>query len=588
MSGLFRSLLHDVLQQRLDLIPEVLPDLWSEVLSSDFGCAESNFTFDSARVRSAFTRLLQFLALYNTSKFCFFIDGLDEYEETLQDDHKAMVQFLLSWTEAAPHSVKFCVSSREYNVFVNSFADDKRLRLQDLTIGDMRHYVRDKLRVLEPEALDRLVHTITAKADGIFLWVALVVKSIRTRLEDGYGLSMIEEEVNSLPDELEGLFQHLVDSIRKPYQKRAYQTFAILELLRTATDSLHVKISFSLLAYGFLDEYNADEEFAQKSHPLFANISATARHGHEEAARKRLNAQCQGLTETDRKNHIIYTHRSVPEFLAKYLHRMHRSILAEFDPTRAISQLLLADIRVRPNDGYWMDDSDDDSFARVTELLQGLMALRQMKNMDSPPFAFFEALGRAADSTVSMKAEGPSSDTSPCYSMRVQSVLASNPKSILYAATCRGIETYVDWRIATEPCFFDNQERLADLITLAFINGVWLGGRHPEMNPLSILSVLFRRGLSPQSVIFNHSAAVKVGGMSVWEYVIFMTVWLAFQISDFERWTTQVGKAIQEALEHGANTELLSVELVKGEQNSGECRRVTQNNITYRLLQQVK
>jgi hypothetical protein len=112
LSGLFRSLLHDVLEQQPDLIPEVLPDLWRKVLSSPAWTLTDPlkaFDYDSDRVRSAFSRLLQCSSLHNSTKFCFFIDGLDEYEETTQDDYKTMVQLMFSWTQAAPHGVKLCV-----------------------------------------------------------------------------------------------------------------------------------------------------------------------------------------------------------------------------------------------------------------------------------------------------------------------------------------------------------------------------------------------------------------------------------------------------------------------------------------------
>ncbi|KAG7287280.1 hypothetical protein NEMBOFW57_006787 [Staphylotrichum longicolle] len=182
-------------------------------------------------VSSAFSHLVECAKTFGDSKFFFFIDGLDELEETPQDDFKAMVQLLSSWTHAAPNDIKLCVSSREYNVFVNFFSVEKKMRLQDLTLADMRRYVQERLQELPQEDLNRIVQVITEKANGIFLWVALVVKSIRAQLEDGCGTSMIEDEVNSLPDELEGLFQHLLASISKSYRKKAYQTFAMIKAL---------------------------------------------------------------------------------------------------------------------------------------------------------------------------------------------------------------------------------------------------------------------------------------------------------------------------------------------------------------------
>ncbi|KAK4100796.1 hypothetical protein N658DRAFT_82975 [Parathielavia hyrcaniae] len=174
LSGLLRSLLYDVLRQRPDLIPDVFPNVGYL----------TQFELEHKEIQAAFYRLAHCSSLYDTTKFCFFIDGLDEYEETLRDDYRALVQLLLLWTQAAPHGIKLCVSSREYSVFLNIFSDDKRLRLQDLTLADMKSHVRERLKDLDEEHLAPLVDVITEKATGIFLWVALVVKSIRARLED--------------------------------------------------------------------------------------------------------------------------------------------------------------------------------------------------------------------------------------------------------------------------------------------------------------------------------------------------------------------------------------------------------------------
>jgi hypothetical protein len=487
---------------------------------------------------------------------------------------------LFSWTEAAPQGVKLCVSSREYNVFVNFFPSHKRLRLQDLTAADMRHYVRDKLRVLEPEGLDRLADTITVKSNGIFLWVALVVKSIRARLEDGFGLSMIEEEIDSLPEELEGLFQHLMDSIHKSYRKRAYQTFAIVELLRLGLDPCGYRVDLSLLGHNFLDEYNADQEFAQKPHSLFAKISPTTIKQLEEVAQKKLNAQCQGLVETDHKNYITYTHRSVPEFLERYLPRTDSTILAGFEPAHAISQLVLAEIRLRPGDPCWMPTTVDGyppSCPRINEVLQGIMSLRDRNALDHPPFTFVEALYRAASLAVPLETERPTFDRQrQCNPMLYRPLLYSEPASTLHAATCCGIQGYVDWKLSAEPGLLGDHEKISTLAALAVMSSVRQGGaRHASRDPFLILGVLLRRGLSPQTVIFKDSTIIQAAdGMNLWEFLIFIKLWLTIShLRSLHRWNALLGQTIQQALEHGANTEL-SIEILPGESNQDPINHV--------------
>jgi hypothetical protein len=142
---------------------------------------------------------------------------LDEHEETLQNDDKVLIQILEEWVQLSCGSLKMCVSSREYNVFENVFAIEKRIRLQDLTRLDMERYACDRLKdINNGEQKDRLVAEIGKRSDGIFLWVALVVKVFREYIEDDKDITAFESILESLPDELELLCEHLLATVRNP------------------------------------------------------------------------------------------------------------------------------------------------------------------------------------------------------------------------------------------------------------------------------------------------------------------------------------------------------------------------------------
>jgi hypothetical protein len=73
--------------------------------------------------------------------FCFFLDGLDEYEGKPTDIIR-LVELLKSMLK-----VKVCVSSRPWNEFekVSGQDESKKLYMHDLTRGDIELYVRDPL-----------------------------------------------------------------------------------------------------------------------------------------------------------------------------------------------------------------------------------------------------------------------------------------------------------------------------------------------------------------------------------------------------------------------------------------------------------
>lgn len=384
LTGLFRSLLHDTLKVCPELIPLVLPEQWNGIISTPWQLPE-DFYLRNDHIRNAFSRLIVHRNLYKKHCFCFFIDGLDEYEETRQEDYKAMVELLSSWTLAAPEDVKICVSSREHNVFLNAFSKERRIHLQELTRRDMEFYVQDRLKDMsDTDERSRFMRKIVEKADGIFLWVALVTKSLREQLEDGCELFALERELDSLPDELEDLFKHLL--ILKPMnnlaRKKAYQVLAIVLKLR------NYDLYLSLFSYPFLDNYEKDPEFAMKSFLPDAVKNDTSRTSREELASKRLNRDCRGLLEPKpgRGETLVieFTHRSVPEFLEKPNIKADMNIhLKDFSLEDAISQLFLAEIRSSNRD-FTQDDLSLIAFA--------IIDLRRQINTDHAPFSFLEYL----------------------------------------------------------------------------------------------------------------------------------------------------------------------------------------------------
>ncbi|KAH8898720.1 hypothetical protein GQ53DRAFT_777337 [Thozetella sp. PMI_491] len=319
---------------RPDLIPKILPEYWYEALSSPCQL-QTSFVIPDARIREAFTKLILSEYVSTSHSFCFFIDGLDEFRETTQDDHISMTKLLRNWVDVTPGTVKLCVSSREYNVFMNAFSPDSRLRLHDLTKRDMEGFVRDKLEHLaDNKNKATLINAIVNKAGGIFLWVTLVVKSMREELESGSTVDQLTEELETLPDELEGLFGHILRSLKKQARKRAYQTMV---MLRECKEYEH---SISLFAYSFLDQYEHDHAFAMASDFAQSQLSDTEREDKITLARKKLSGWCKGLVEADAASNLEYTHRSIPEFLQiPYIEAELAQVTEGFSGIDAISQL---------------------------------------------------------------------------------------------------------------------------------------------------------------------------------------------------------------------------------------------------------
>jgi hypothetical protein len=167
--GLLPSILYQMLRQSPDPIPYAVSRSSSaEVLST-------------TKLLAAFQSISTHLTTSNV-RFCFFIDGLDEYEGR-PDDIILPVELLQSTLQ-----VEICVSSRPWNEFEKAFDQDKsrKLYMQDLTRVDIELHIRDTLESdMEFQELNLrnnhcadLIQDVVDAAKGIFLWVFLVVRSV--------------------------------------------------------------------------------------------------------------------------------------------------------------------------------------------------------------------------------------------------------------------------------------------------------------------------------------------------------------------------------------------------------------------------
>jgi hypothetical protein len=295
----------------------------------------------------AFERLQNFAT--PTRKFCFFIDGLDEYE----GDHFELLDIMENIAKS-PH-IKLCLSSRPWNCFEDVLGRDidRKLYLQDLTREDIEIYAKTKLKRPANWAStyeDRVHHQaltleIVERAQGVFLWVFLVVRSLQEGLANGDTISMLQKRLRALPTDLEPFFEHILRSVDKVYQEKLGGMFQV---------ALQASEPLSLLTYSFLDEDDPDFSIKLPPSPLdLAEIQS-----RQDDTRRRINGQSKGLLEVSTV-HLEYTtatpnveflHRTVRDFLNT---EDMRSMLKEMTPSTynacfALSRAHLANFKTVP------------------------------------------------------------------------------------------------------------------------------------------------------------------------------------------------------------------------------------------------
>lgn len=315
--GLLQSLLYEVLVQKPSLIPKVFPIRWQSIAAH----GNVEFGWTTSELSNAFKLLSE--TEFKT-KFCFIIDGLDEFD----DDHQNLVDMLFRITRTS--NIKILASSRPWLVFQDALENVPKLVLQDLTHDDINVFAHDslynhprfeKLLSLEPSRAPKLVTEIVDKASGVFLWVFLVVRSLMDGLANADRISDLQRRLEQLPTDLEQYFLHILTSLDSFYLHQASQLFRL---------ALEARKPLSVLTFSYLDE--DDPNFALKRE--IKSISKEEEAARCETIERRLNSRCKGLLESRKRQscdeysnsdgvvaerisyEVDFLHRTVRDFLS--------------------------------------------------------------------------------------------------------------------------------------------------------------------------------------------------------------------------------------------------------------------------------
>ncbi|KAH7390293.1 hypothetical protein BKA64DRAFT_119842 [Cadophora sp. MPI-SDFR-AT-0126] len=296
LDGLIRSILHSILKGVPELMPIALPDYWNQIVEFR-GQQMTELDISFRKAFEALSKVIGNMELATGHSFCFFIDGLDEFDDP-NEHHTKLVKRLQSWTSRNSRSVKICVSSREENTFMNNLLIGQRLRLHLLTEDDIRKSVEeslghyDKFVANSVEDRHRFVDAIVRKAEGVFLWIRLVLHRLGEVLETSGNLKNLHDDLRHIPKELEDLFSTLLASIDRSDQDEAC---AFLAILMWAEES---KYQFMrIFDYYFVKDFLKDERFAEAKEIL--PLSTLDIISRKEETMLHLNRLLKGIVELE-------------------------------------------------------------------------------------------------------------------------------------------------------------------------------------------------------------------------------------------------------------------------------------------------
>ena len=231
--GFLRSILFEILRKCPSIMEQVCPARLK---------LERSHIWAQSELDESIENLAQQTLRHNGRDlcFCFFVDGLDEYDDrgshnmegTMQDfeDLIRIVQKL-----GSSSSIKVCASSRPWNVFSETFEEATRvgnmLILHEHTRPDIRRVVQDSLRPrlsnlpTQRSLYQKLVNDIVDKAEGVFLWVVLVIRELIKSLRNADDIAHLQKRLESIPPELDAFFDRIFNSIDPFYQPQTARIF---------------------------------------------------------------------------------------------------------------------------------------------------------------------------------------------------------------------------------------------------------------------------------------------------------------------------------------------------------------------------
>lgn len=257
--------------------------------------------------------------------YCVFIDGLDEVrpESSLRE-----LLDLVQELQALPQ-MKLCVASRPEPPVQRRLGSFPGLQIHRLTAGDLREYAQSSIPLtadiqplftshsrvgysVAPELrYKRFVEDVVEKAQGVFLWLALAIKQLRSGIERRDSLAQLNQRLEEMPGDLAGLYhdmwlRHDMDHvIYRPIISR------LLRLQLTIRTPRRVEWSVGPLKHDLPSVFElaiaSAEVYFLRGFLETGLLSAQQLEERCKTTRDDINSRCAGLLEiSEREGHRVW------------------------------------------------------------------------------------------------------------------------------------------------------------------------------------------------------------------------------------------------------------------------------------------
>ncbi|RBR20215.1 hypothetical protein FVER53590_09921 [Fusarium verticillioides] len=252
MDGMYRTLLHTILSEHRELIPQVIEEL-RDASSEESLVSQQHLEISRKKIGTALQKLITDST--RSYQYCLFIDGLDEFQDDVPN-HRLANQ-LDQW--ASHQGIKICVSSREYPPWTTYFVKFPRLKIHLTTEQDIRrmidNYLSDDrhLQTFDPIESERFVSRFVNMADGVFIWVKLVLHELEAELDSEVSLDALYQVLDTFPKKLETFYDKILRKVDRP------EAWAVLDVL-VETAKWNIPSLFNIYHYSLLRGLTSDPD----------------------------------------------------------------------------------------------------------------------------------------------------------------------------------------------------------------------------------------------------------------------------------------------------------------------------------------
>ena len=293
IEGFLRTCLIQMLQQ--------MPSLFSHFQDIYLSKVKNNQSWDLADLKKILVSSVG--ACKSAQGLCLFVDALDECGGPIREH----LEFFQEMIVASCFKLQICISGRPLPVLVANLGRCPNLILQLHTANDISAFVGAKLGRLfsasEGQIFLELQREIIIKADGIFLWVVLVVEELLQGREEADTVAELRRRLSAIPSDLSDFFKRIMWKINKDYYSEAVTIFnVVLCAMRPLT----------LAEFRYAMAFGSVHGFASQSD--MQNSEDIVQNDHE--MEKRIRSRSGGLVELESSRHTIqFIHQTVIDFL---------------------------------------------------------------------------------------------------------------------------------------------------------------------------------------------------------------------------------------------------------------------------------